>query len=644
MGDALDSAGTDVFLSYKVEDRARLLPLVGALEAEGFGVWWDAHIAGGSNWQDDLEKHLESARCVVVAWSKRSVAQAGHFVRDEARRAQRRGVYLPILLDAVDLPLGFGEVQAVSLKGWKGNRSDPRFGAVALAVRNVIAGTDKPQVGAADPGARISRRALVAGAAGVAAISAASLLWFELKSTAGPDGKRVAVLPFENLSADPSQAYFSEGLAEELRGALSRVGLQVIGRTSSEAVAKMDSRSAARRLGVGNILTGSVRRSPDMLRIRTELVSGSDGVERWAANYDRGLGDTITIQTDIAANVAEALSIQIGDAGRAELTLGGTRDSAAQDLYLRAADLKYTMGDQASLRQSISLLDQAITRDANYADALALKATELEILGSNYGQSTADSADKIAQAEVAARRAITLAPKLGAAYVPLALIQADAFEFQASLQSIRQALTLSPGNWTVVSNASTFLQWFGSAQKAFDLADRLVELDPLRANSYLRRGAVQLFALRQYPQAINSFRRALSLAPKLASAHNFTADCLLLMGRTAEAKAEFTKVAADDPARMTGEAIIALRNHDGAEAERILHRMHQLFGAAASFQYAQIYAQAGSADRAFAELENAIRVKDPGMTEMKSEPFLDPIARDVRFSALLKRLNFPSWS
>src|SRR4030095_7857226 len=129
------SPATDVFVSYKAEDRSRLVPLVEALEADGFTVWWDVHIGGGTNWHQYIEQHLEVAKCVVVAWSKRSVGHAGQFVRDEARRAQRLGSYVPVCLDDVEPPLGFGEIQALSLKGWKGDRSDPRFRAVANCPR-----------------------------------------------------------------------------------------------------------------------------------------------------------------------------------------------------------------------------------------------------------------------------------------------------------------------------------------------------------------------------------------------------------------------------------------------------------------------------------------------------------------------------
>ena len=107
----------DLFVSYKSEDRARVKPLVDALEADGLSVWWDAHIEGGAGWRQRIEQELSSARCVLVAWTKRSAGPEGEFVHDEATRAKRRGVYLPVLLEKVELPLGFGEKQALPLIG-----------------------------------------------------------------------------------------------------------------------------------------------------------------------------------------------------------------------------------------------------------------------------------------------------------------------------------------------------------------------------------------------------------------------------------------------------------------------------------------------------------------------------------------------
>ena len=209
---------SDVFVSYKAEDRARVRPLVDALEADGLTVWWDAHLGGGDEWRESIQQNLADARCVIVAWSKRSVGPDGSFVRDEATRALRRHVYLPVRIDKVEPPLGFGETQALPLIGWKGDRADPRYQALLGAAQAIVAG--KPQVArafaAADNG--VSRRTLIAGGVATAAVVGAGG-WLLLKPGSAAATDSIAVLPFANLSGDPAQAYFSDGMAEELRSA-----------------------------------------------------------------------------------------------------------------------------------------------------------------------------------------------------------------------------------------------------------------------------------------------------------------------------------------------------------------------------------------------------------------------------------------
>jgi tetratricopeptide (TPR) repeat protein len=173
---------TDIFVSYKAEDRARLVPLVSALEAEGFSVWWDTHIGGGAHWREDIQEHLDAAKCVIVAWSRRSVGPGGDFVRDEAARARKRGAYLPVYIDTVEPPLGFGEVQAISLKGWKGKRSDPRFQALAETVRRRLAGEDIANVRLPRDPRGISRRAAIAGATGALALAGGSGIFLYRKA------------------------------------------------------------------------------------------------------------------------------------------------------------------------------------------------------------------------------------------------------------------------------------------------------------------------------------------------------------------------------------------------------------------------------------------------------------------------------
>jgi len=632
---------TDVFVSYKAEDRARLRPLVAALEAEGFTVWWDTHIGGGVHWREDIQEHLDAAKCVIVVWSRRSVGIEGDFVRDEANRARKRAAYLPVRLDPVEPPLGFGEVQAVSLRGWKGDRGDPRFLAIAEAVRRRIAGEDIAHVDLGHQGPPVSRRTLVAGSAVAATAVLATGGWFLLKSTPA-NAKRIAVLPFGNLSGDASQAYFAEGIAEELRSALTRLGLQVIGRASSEAVKDLDTKVAAAKLDVANILTGSVRRSPALVRISAQLVDGKDGVERWEQSYDRTPADEIKIQTDIATNVAQSLSIALGQASKAALTLGGTNDSAAQDLYLRASALYGNDTSEAAVREGVKLLDAAIARDPNYANAFRLKANFLEFLATSYSKNADEMTRGKDAAEAAAQKAITIAPRLGAAYAELAGIEEDRFNFDKSQHFMREAMALSPGDPKVIST-SMYIRWYvcGEPDKALALADRLAELNPLTPTSYSVRSAI-LIELRRYAEAIQAARKSLQLAPSREWPHQLIANALILMDRPREALAELQFVPADDLYRLASHGVIAARAGDMSAVERIVAQIRKGSGDSAMFQYAQVYAQARQLDRAFEALEKGLAVKDPGVTGVRTDPFLDPIRHDPRYPALVKKINFPA--
>jgi serine/threonine-protein kinase len=615
-----------------------LIPLVEALEAEGFSVWWDSHIGGGTHWRDDIQEHLDSAKCVIVVWSRRSVGPGGDFVRDEANRARRRGAYLPIRIDSSEPPLGFGEIQAISLKGWHGDRSDPRFQAVVETVRHRIAGEDIDHVPVHADRARVTRRALVGGGAAVAVIAAGAGGWLLLKP-APANAKRIAVLPFADLSQSHDQSYFAEGVAEELRSALARIGLQVIGRNSCEAAKDLDIKAAAAKLDVGNILTGSVRRSPDMIRIDAQLVGGSDGVERWAQSYDRAPGDAIKIQTDIAENVAQALSIALGQAGRAALTLGGTRDSVAQDLMLQSRKIRRQGGGAESFRQRLALAEEAIARDPTYADAYVDKANILATLATNYVPSPAVAADELAQAEAAARKAIALAPRFGPAHEAFGLVAQCRLDFPTFLRESKLAISLSPNDPDLLPFEGRNLVWFGYGQQALQLVDRGIALDPLNGRQYRYKSEV-LTLLRRYPDAVAAGRRALQLEPKFEAAHQMLGDALLLLGQSAAARTEYEALGTDDPFRAARLALLAARTGDRAGAEQALTQLQQQAGAGASYQSGEIYIALGDKDRAFAAFDTAMTANDPGLVYLKVDPFLDPIRNDPRYAALLRRLNF----
>ena len=632
---------SDLFVSYKAEDRKRVKPLVDALEADGFSVWWDEHIGGGAAWRQTIEAELNIAKCVLAIWSKRSVGPEGTFVQDEAARAQQRHVYVPVLIDRVRAPLGFGGTQALPLTSWTGDRSDPRYQAVLAAAARIL-DVDRCSAERRPAAAfRVTRRsALVAGGAvstlAVAGISA----WALLKSNSGVPSDSIAVLPFANLSGDPRQTYFSDGIAEELRSALGRVaGLQVVGRISSEAVRNNDAETAATKLRVANVLTGSVRQSLSTIRVSAQLIDGRNGMERWSENYDRAPGDAIKIQTDIAENVARALSITLGSAGREAIAIGRTNDAGAQDQYLKAVAVYISGHGRPTLEQTIALLDSAIRLDPDYAEAYALRAHAVDQLTGGFSGS-GNWVRGFSEAESDARKAIALSPTLAAGHVALARVLLSRFDVLGALREFQTAAQTGSNDPNFLMEYSSFLTQLGFARKALPLARRTIDLDPLNPRAILTEGGA-LFSDKRYEEAIAVANRVLALSPNRPDAHKLIGSSLTMLGRTDEAREHYSRLPTDDFFRLTYEAILDARTGDRQASDRSLAKMRQLFGDSAAYQYAQIHAQRGETQEALGALERAFAIRDPGVSLAKGDPWLDPLRGDRRFTAFLKKVGFP---
>lgn len=631
-----EGALADVFVSYKAEDRRRVRPLVNCLGADGLDVWWDAHLGGGDEWRETIQRQLDQAKCVIVVWSKRSVGAGGQFVRDEAARAQRRHIYLPIRIDDVDPPLGFGETQTIALSGWTGNRSDPRYQSLLRATRSVVSGT--PPTGPAPArGPMISRRLALGGAAaaGVATIGAS---WFVFRSHATADNDRIAVLPFANLSADPAQAYFSDGIAEELRAALSRVGMQVIGRTSSDAVRNLDTKTAAAKLSVANILTGSVERTPQTIRVNAQLLRGSDGVERWSESYERAPGDAIRIQTDIAENVAQALSIALTRESRAALTLGITSNPAAQDLVLQT--IRDASDDEIGLDRKIALLDSAVSLDPNYAEAYARKAWCLAVKAGRYA-STADAARRaLIEALAITNRSISIAPKMALGYTVRSQIYQEQLQIGLAMADDRRAVTMPDANSEVFRGYASILWVVGRFDEALQFQAKSMSLDPLNPAAYGVRATILYFA-RRYSEAADSARRALAIAPDQVGNRIVLANSLVGLGKSSEAEIEYRKLDPAEVGRIVGEAVIAGRTGQRSQALDKLQALKARYSDADHYQYAIIYSQIRMIDEAIKELELAWAARNSELALMHVDPLLDPVRSDLRFAPIERKLQFP---
>ncbi len=628
----------DLFISYKAEDRARVAPLVAALEADGVSLWWDAHIGGGTDWRETIEAELAAARCVIVVWSKRSIGPEGSFVRDEASRALRRSVYLPILIDPVGAPLGFGETQALPLIGWHGDRTDPRYQAVLETSRSVIAGTARPR-GAAAPGKRVLDRRLLIGGGAVAVAAAGFGGWRLLRGMgdgAGVAQDSVAVLPFANLSGDPAQAYFSDGIAEEIRSALTRiVRLKVAARTSSELVRGDDVPTAAKKLGVANILTGSVRRGASMIRVNAELIDGMSGLSKWSEAYDRATGDALTIESGIAESVAGALQIALGRTEKALLTLGGTRNPAAQDAYLRGQALGAKQQSEPALKE----LNAAIAADPDYALALALRAqTTTVIAGATLGGAALRA--KLADAETDARRAIALAPGLGVPLAALGFVLASRLDLRGAAATYAAAYRAAPGDAGVLRTYAEFQSLTGRGDEAIALFRRAIALDSLRPNAQQGFGGILLSAGR-FDEAIAALQQALLRLPDNAAAKGLLATALIARGQPAEARKVAATLADGDTFRLTYDAIAAARLGDRAASDRALAELVRRYSVQSQYQIAEVHAQRGEADAAFAALDRAWGFADTGLVELKNDPLLAPLHADPRFAGWIAKIGFP---
>jgi TolB-like protein len=451
----------------------------------------------------------------------------------------------------------------------------------------------------------------------------------------------IAVLPFANLSSDPAQAYFSDGIAEELRSALARLaGLKVVGRTSSEAVRNEDAETAANKLGVDNILTGSVRQSPAVVRVSAQLVDGRNGLERWSQNYDRLPGDAIKIQTDIAENVARALSIALGASAGSSLIVGGTQNAAAQNLALKADEAfeQYTKEDAD---RAVRLLDDAIRLDPNYAGAYTRRAFYTIRRGNAFSTSGEEFARSRAEALPYAQKALSLAPNFSYAHAAMGAVHQGNFNIAAASAEFRRAVELAPGDADLLRGYSFFLSQLGNQAESLRLAQKALELDPLNEDSY-ENWVGALFDARRYDEALRFAEDTRRKSPELFDDDSLLGMCLLMLGRLRQAQEKFALGRADSWQRLTSEALVLARSGDRAGAERKIQRMQSLVGDAASYQYAQIYADLGDTAKALAALEHAWAVRDPGLFNIRVDALMDPLRKEPRFEALVKKMNFPA--
>jgi TolB-like protein/DNA-binding winged helix-turn-helix (wHTH) protein/Tfp pilus assembly protein PilF len=454
----------------------------------------------------------------------------------------------------------------------------------------------------------------------------------------------IAVLPFVDMSPAKDQEYVSDGLAEELIHHLSRVsGLKVVGRSSAFQFKgrNEDLRAVGRKLGVANVLEGSVRRDGNHIRVTAELIKAEDGFQLWSQTYDREISDIFAVQDEIARGVTQALQAKLVESNGQPLA--SSLRSSNPEAYRAYLQANYFLGRgliKEELEKALAYADQAVELDKEYAPAWASRATIQTWMAM---VSITDVTEGFRKARDDAERAIALDPTSASGYVALARTQtAHDWDWDTASTCLTKAAGLEPGNVEILRVHSWLSAELGNLDDAVKFDERAIELDPLRSDAYLELG-YELYAAGRYREARSVLQQALDLNPNAALAHSTLAIILILEARPQYALTEIEKEPSDW-LKLTNQALAYHVLGRGQDSNAALAELIAKYNADSAYQIAQVYAFRGESGKSFEWLERAYRQRDPGLPAIKIDPLLKTLRQDRRFAQLLDKMRLPKSS
>jgi TolB-like protein/Tfp pilus assembly protein PilF len=657
-----------VFLSYASQDAEAARMICAALRTAGIEVFLDrSELRGGDAWDQKIRREIQRCGLFVPIISRHTQERLEGYFRHEwklaiertHRMAEQMPFLVPVVVDDTRdqeafVPDAFRAVQWTRLPG---GETPPDF---VERIKRLLSPELSPLSAMSDATsairqpARITWRSKPVLLVAIALVVFAALVclfadsfWISRHVTPtpasfAPPPHSIAVLPFVNLSGDKEQEYFSDGLTEELLNSLSEITeLQVAARTSAFSFkgTNTDIGTIARKLNVGTVLEGSVRRSANTIRITAQLINAVTGFHLWSRTYDRDLGDVLKLQTEIATSVAGALKVTLLGDVAARVELGGTRNPAAFDAYLRGAKAYRSFRDTKDLTAAVAAYTDAIRLDPLYALAFAGRSVALTAAAGDAGTAAA-AREGFDRAQADARHALALAPDLAQAYLALASVaEAGILDFTQAGEGYGRALALAPGNAEVLRLSGEFAALMGHFDSGVAAARRAVVLDPLARASHSVLGFT-LYVARRYEEAAEAFAEVISLEPEYNATYGQRGLAYYALGDLERARASCET----RPNSWSSQWCLALvyeklGRHADAEAE--FSKLQAYGGDSAAYQYATVYAQWENRAKAFEWLEAALRLRDPGLELLKTDPLLDPLRQESRFQALERELKFP---
>lgn len=507
-----------------------------------------------------------------------------------------------------------------------------------------VAETAEPPIADVHARARFRRRRILAAGTMVLIGAAAYLLHaHRVVTTSAVNVRSLAVLPLQNLSGDPTQEFFVDGMTEALIGRLARSsGVRVISRTSAMQFkgTRLRIPEIARKLNVDAIVEGSVVRSGDRVRITAQLISGATDDHLWSGSYDRELRDVLKVQEDVAQAIARRIQTTIA------AQESGKRDAPRVSAHAYESYLKGRFALNGSpmprLDESVRYFEAAIAKDPMFAPAYSGLGAAYVRLGSVFGG--AFPADARANAIRAAEKALELDPKLAEGHVVLGDVGVRQWQWDLAEASYRRAIELNPNDAAAHAGRAHWLLCQGSTDEALASARRARELDPL-ALFGTAIGAIHFYA-RRYDDAVRQLETVLTVRPDDAMALWFLGFALIEDGQPEKAIRVLERSASvsDRNPAVLGVLVRAYtRAGRRTEALRIVDELHRRrrAGYVPPAAFVNAYLGLGEDDQALVWLERAYEERSNILQFLKVHPFFDPLRHDRRFAGLLRRVNIP---
>jgi adenylate cyclase len=565
----------DIFVSYSRSDKARVAPLVAALETEGWSVWWDPEITPGEEFDALISRELEASRALIVVWTPASVDS--RWVRGEARDAADRGVLVPVRFDAAKMPIDFRAVHTTDLDGWGDDRQSAAFQGLRKALEAKLGAPPRKP---AAPAATVEKKPEVA----------------------------ICVLPFANMSGDPEQEYFSDGITEDIITDLGKVSaLSIVSRNMAFSFkgAKGGVSEIGRQTKATYVLVGSVRKAGERVRITAQLVNAATEAQAWGERYDRDLKDIFAVQDEISKAIVAALRLTLLPEEKIALEQRATSNVKAYKFYLMARQFS-VMGNERHQEIIVRLCKRAVELDPTYAAPWATMA----IAQWDMHRRSACEED----GQEAARRAIALDPRLADAHAALGAALQGEGSYEEGLEACKAALAIDPESYEgnrIAGMCNMALHRFDDSIRNFEAAASAIETEFTAASFAMQmyeskgdKAGVRAAAKR----AMARIEKVIAAEPDHGRALGYGAGVLAILGEADRTKEWIERGTLLDPNNT------------------ILH-----------FNFVCALSRLREVDAAIDLMSQVIDKASPGMLRwFENDTDLDPLRSSPRFIALLE--------